>query len=213
MKTLLLLIFVILFCPSLSRAAATSKDSDQRILTDLGTFLPSFYWVMLQNDDAEPKNQKVLGMNDEVLAKVSQSFFKNLNLEGTGKLLDGRVLNFGKRIKLPDGSMEIRYRVCPKDAPYGYGYEDRALLPFHTIAVDPKVIPLDSKIYIPEVKGAVLPDGSIHDGIFHALDIGAAIQDKRIDIFTAFGDQSSVFEAVGVIHMRPVHVYLVGQGE
>lgn len=44
-------------------------------------------------------------------------------------------------------------------------------LPGHTIAVDPKVIPLGSKVFVEGL------------GIFTADDIGGAIKGRRIDIF------------------------------
>ena len=78
-----------------------------------------------------------------------------------------------------------------------------------SVAVDPKVIPIPSRVYIPAAKGAALPDGSIHDGYFEAVDIGDAIQNQRIDVFTAMGDQSAVFEKHGLSNMKPTAVYLV----
>ncbi len=56
---------------------------------------------------------------------------------------------------------------------------------------------------------ARLPDGSIHDGYFEAIDIGAAIQNKRIDIFTAMGDQSEFFKRHGLTNMKATAVYKV----
>ena len=44
--------------------------------------------------------------------------------------------------------------------------------PYRTIAVDPKVIPYGSVVYIPEYKA-----------LFRAEDTGSAIKGKRIDIF------------------------------
>ena len=44
--------------------------------------------------------------------------------------------------------------------------------PYHTLAVDPKVIPYGSKVYIPSF-----------NKIFIAEDCGSAIKGKKIDIF------------------------------
>lgn len=68
---------------------------------------------------------------------------------------------------------------------------------------------IPSKIYIPAAKGTVLPDGSVHDGYFEAVDVGDAIQNQRIDVFTAFGDQSAPFENHGFSNMKATAVYLV----
>lgn len=174
-------------------------------LVKVGDLKPTFYWVALEPDDGVAKTIDLKDINDQVILSVSPTFYKGLRLEGTGRLLDGRVINFHKRV-----GEDIKWRFCPLDtAPYGYGLEDYALRPFHSVAVDPNVIPIPSLVYIPAAKGAPLPDGSIHDGYFEAVDIGSAIQDKRIDIFTAMGDQSQVFERWGLTNMKATAVYRV----
>ena len=54
--------------------------------------------------------------------------------------------------------------------------------PYRTIAVDPKVIPYGSIIYIPEYKA-----------LFKAEDTGSAIKGKRIDIFLSNEDECKEF--------------------
>lgn len=182
---------------------------DAQKMKRLGTFKPSFYWIAIEPDDALPKTVPILDEEGGVIAMISDKFMKTLALEGTARLHDGRIVNFKTRIIKPDGTKEIRYRVCGPEAPFGMGYGENPLIPFKTLAVDTSVIPIGSRIYIPAARGALLPDGSRHDGYFHALDIGDAIQSKRIDVFTSFGDQSHVFGTVGMAHMKPVEVFLV----
>lgn len=170
----------------------------------IGDLKPTFYWVALETNDGQPKSNDLLDIDGNVIAKAGGKFFAGIRMEGTGRLLDGRVINFQARV-----GKEIRWRVCPASAPFGYGLEDYVLKPFHSVAVDPNVVPIPSKVYIPSAKGAVLPDGSIHDGYFEAVDIGDAIQDQRIDIFTAMGDQSAVFEKHGLTNMTATAVYLI----
>ncbi len=170
----------------------------------IGELKPTFYWVALETKDGQAKNNPLKDVHNEVLANVSAHFYKTIRMEGTGRLLDGRVINFHVR-----AGKEIRWRRCPASAPYGYGLENYALKPFHSVAVDPKVIPIPSRVFIPAAKGIKLPDGSTHDGYFEAVDIGDAIQNQRIDVFTAMGDQSAVFERHGFSNMKAVAVYLV----
>lgn len=173
-------------------------------LTKIGDLKPTFYWVALEGNDGQARDNPLKDMDGHVLAHVSTKFLAGLKMEGTGKFLDGRVINYHGRI-----NGEIRWRWCPPSAPYGYGLEDYVLKPFKSVAVDPQVVPIPSKIYIPAAVGARLPDGSLHDGYFEAIDIGAAIQNKRIDMFTSYGDQSIVFSRHGVTNMKPLEVYLV----
>lgn len=173
-------------------------------LKKIGDLKPTFYWVALETDDGLAKVNDLLDVNGNVLAKVGSKFYAGIRMEGTGRTLDGRIINFHVRV-----GGDIRWRVCPPSAPYGYGLEDYVLKPFRSVAVDPKVVPIPSRVYIPQAKGTVLPDGSIHDGYFEAVDIGDAIQDQRIDVFTAMGDQSTVFERHGLSNMKATAVYLV----
>ena len=54
--------------------------------------------------------------------------------------------------------------------------------PYHTLAVDPKVIPYGSKVYIPSF-----------NKIFIAEDCGGAIKGKKIDIFLPTRDDCITF--------------------
>lgn len=173
----------------------------------VGDLKPTYYWIALEEASNDPRSKVLLGPTGEVLARVTEKFHRDIRMEGTGLLLDGRLINFWGWVETPSGR-EIRYRVCGPDAPYGYGYEDRKLVPFRSVAVDPNVVPLDSDIFIPAAVGTPLPDGTTHDGHFRAIDIGGAIQNLRIDIFTSFGDQSRVFINHGMSNMRPLAVYV-----
>ncbi len=173
-----------------------------------GNYKPTFYWVGMEQPSNAPRNKPLYGMDESVLVWVTERFWRKIRLEGTGRMLDGRVLNFGAWRNLPGGGRDILFREVDPYSPYGYGYEDRPLVPFRSIAVDPRKIPLDTEIYIPQARGAVLPDGAIHNGYFKAVDVGQAIQELRIDVFTAFGDQSRVFRANGLRNMVATPVYI-----
>lgn len=192
-----------------SSAAFSADPPAPGQMRDLGLFRPSYYWVALETNDGQPKTEDLLDLDGNRMVTVSKKFHAELRMEGTGRLLDGRLINFKARVPKPDGSMEVRWRWCGPEAPYGYGFEDYILLPFRSAAVDPTVVPLGSKLYIPAARGARLPDGTVHDGYFHAIDIGSAITDRKIDLFTAYGNQAAVFERHGMETGKMTHVYLV----
>lgn len=191
------------FLASAAHAQAPLYDLPPN-LKKIGDLRPTFYWVAMETNDGQAKNNPLLDVNGNVLANVSNKFLAGLRMEGTGKLLDGRIINFHTKV-----GNEIRWRICPADAPYGYGLQEYVLKPFHSVAVDPNVVPIPSRVYIPAAKGAVLPDGTIHDGYFEAVDIGDAIQNQRIDVFTSYGDQSALFERHGLTNMTATGVYRV----
>jgi len=80
-----------------------------------------------------------------------------------------------------------RTRFIAASAPFGHGVRGMALVPYRSVAVDPKTIAFGSVLYIPAARGTVvtLPDGRrvSHDGYFFAADRGGAIKRKHIDVF------------------------------
>lgn len=59
-----------------------------------------------------------------------------------------------------------------------------------TVAVDTRVIPKRSVLFIKETVGLPMPDGSVHDGYWYASDTGGAIKGQKIDLFTGHGSSS-----------------------
>jgi 3D (Asp-Asp-Asp) domain-containing protein len=59
-----------------------------------------------------------------------------------------------------------------------------------TAAVDRRLIPKGSVLFIKETVGLMMPDGHRHDGYWYASDTGGAIKGKRIDLFTGYSAAS-----------------------
>ncbi|ODT61934.1 MAG: hypothetical protein ABS77_08390 [Phenylobacterium sp. SCN 69-14] len=59
-----------------------------------------------------------------------------------------------------------------------------------TVAVDTKVIPRRTRLFIKETVGLPMPDGTAHDGYWYATDTGGAIKGQKIDLFTGHGSSS-----------------------
>lgn len=59
-----------------------------------------------------------------------------------------------------------------------------------TAAVDAKLIPKRTVLFIKETVGLPMPDGTRHDGYWYASDVGGAIKGPRIDLFTGKGASS-----------------------
>jgi 3D (Asp-Asp-Asp) domain-containing protein len=119
----------------------------------------------------------------EPIAEVSREFASQLALQGTGKLRDGRVLNIW-------GACKCERSPCFKvtEAQWGTGGSGRALQPFRSVAVDPKLIKLGSLLYVPILEGRLMPGrapwgGFVHDGCVVADDVGGGIKDKQLDLF------------------------------
>ncbi len=78
-----------------------------------------------------------------------------------------------------------------------------------TVAVDPKVIPRRTVIFIKETVGLSMPDGSKHDGYWYASDIGGAVKGLKLDLFSGFGAAS--MKALGGIDLTSLSVSKVGE--
>ena len=59
-----------------------------------------------------------------------------------------------------------------------------------TAAVDGIHVPRRTILFIKETVGLPMPDGSRHDGYWYASDVGGAIHNGRIDLFTGQGAAS-----------------------
>ncbi len=165
-------------------------------------FRNTYYYSVQESDYTQfPANASLYDVSGNILARVSAPFKKQILIEGSGKLLDGRVVNYAAYI-----NKETRFHVTPH--PHGHGIGDCPLIPFHTAAVDPYRIPLGSIISIDETVGMRLPDGSIHDGLWKAEDIGSAIKKDRIDLFVGDGDQGLILEKAGITNLKPLNIHI-----
>jgi 3D (Asp-Asp-Asp) domain-containing protein len=117
------------------------------------------------------------------IADVSRDFAAQLELQGTGKLRDGRVLNIW-------GACPCERKPCFKvtENKWGTAGTGKPLQPFRTVAVDRTLIKLGSLLYIPLLEGRTVPGrapwgGFVHDGCVVADDTGGGIKGKQIDLF------------------------------
>ena len=132
-----------------------------------GRALVTFYWLI---DESAPRYRGKAGaeLNDvrgRVIARTSVRFRNDLIREGSGHLRDGRTVAYDRRLHGTN-----RFRIVQSE--YGVGQLGCALVPYRTVAVDPHFVKLGTTISIPQLKGAHLPDGTIHDGIIVAIARG-----------------------------------------
>ncbi len=78
-----------------------------------------------------------------------------------------------------------------------------------TVAVDPKVIPRRTVIFIKETVGLTMPDGAKHDGYWYASDIGGAVKGLKLDLFSGVGAAS--MKALRGVDLTSLSVSTVGQ--
>lgn len=76
-----------------------------------------------------------------------------------------------------------------------------------TVAIDSKLIPKRSVLFIKETVGLKMPDGSAHDGYWYASDSGGAIKGQRIDLYTGASARSmSIVRGINLASLSAVKV-------
>lgn len=162
---------------------------------DLG-FALRFYWLAREDDYHDPHSDARIGRGKTVspfswvdlytkegyfFARVPERFAWSLRMEGSGLMMDGRVVNY--KGECPYGYGTCFEQLDIKEHPFGRGAGKRPLIPFKSVAVDRNVIAIGEPLYIPEFDGLELPDGSIHDGCVRADDTGGGIKKRKMDFF------------------------------
>ena len=156
-----------------------------------------FYWLSLEADYAEsvsnnvprggacalPANRwvELYTQDGYFFGRVPERYACSLKLEGSGLLRDDRVVNYTGPCKFGYGTCFEQLDVA--EHPFGRGNKGRPLIPFKSVAIDPRLVPIGEPLYIPEFDGLVLPDGSIHDGCVRADDTGGGIKKRKMDFF------------------------------
>ncbi|MFT4911851.1 MAG: 3D (Asp-Asp-Asp) domain-containing protein [Brevundimonas sp.] len=82
-------------------------------------------------------------------------------------------------------------------------------IPMRTVAVDPRVIPRRTRLFIRETVGLRLADGTVHDGYWYASDTGGAIKGAKVDLYTGHG-RASMQPAMG-LNMRTLSIAEAGR--
>jgi 3D (Asp-Asp-Asp) domain-containing protein len=151
---------------------------------ELGSFQLTYYWLA---SETRPDGEQIELQTKQckTIARVSEAFAKNIRMEGSGVLGDGRVITLA-------GGCECGapcYRLADRSHRFGTGASARPLSPFRSVAVDPRLVRLGSMLYIPELDGMVMPGpapwgGFVHDGCVMADDRGGGIKGRQLDLFT-----------------------------
>jgi 3D (Asp-Asp-Asp) domain-containing protein len=173
----------------------------------LGAFQLTYYWVTTEEEFSGPKDTDLYDSSCTLLATVPSDFADSLAIEGTGRLIDGRVIN-------TDGSCGCATSPCYLEVdaahPWGYGVQNKALVPYRSFAVDKDEIAYGTKLYVEELDGVSVPGdapwgGFVHDGCVSADDTGGGIVGKHVDWFVALKASYSTLD--GVLGLNDVTVH------
>lgn len=121
-----------------------------------------------------PKNMKLLDIKNNLIKMVSKITYNKFREEGTGILENGIIVNLGAN--------NNRFEIVNKNKyMFGIGSNNNPLTPFISIANND--LPLNTKLYIKELDGLVLPNNKTHNGCVRIDDNGYGLKNCHIDFF------------------------------
>ena len=162
----------------------------------LGRFKVTYYWAVDEAEYPTSRSSPLYLADGQLLGRFSSAFVKAFRVEAAACLKDGRRISYMKRAN----------RVEVVDQFLGCG--GHTLADLRSIAVDPRLIPLGSVVYIPQAENVTV-DGQTLGGVFYAHDVGAAIKGKHIDIFVGRKQNMDVFTSAGMGSSSGVDVYIL----
>lgn len=175
-----------------------SESEKERYITATIYHIPLFDLI-----DNECANSDSIDLQDRYgrsFVKTCRKVYKSCLMQGTCQVSylgqDGRIhkilLNVDK--KMDDGRRSFK-NINDSICKYGIGaatdskqsYALMCLEPYYSVAADLSIYSLGDVIYIPHLKGLLLPNGKKHDGFVVVRDTGEAIKGKgRFDFFVGF---------------------------
>ena len=162
----------------------------------LGRFKVTYYWAVEEAEYPTSRSSPLYLADGQLLGRFSSAFVKAFRVEAAACLKDGRRISYMKRAN--------RVEVVDRFLGCG-GY---SLAELKSIAVDPRLIPLGSVVYIPQAENVAV-DGQTLGGVFYAHDIGSAIKGKHIDIFVGRKKNMDAFSSAGMGGTSGVDVYIL----
>lgn len=173
------------------QSAKTAQSSDPNVRL-------TYYWITYQT----PKDQgnvELRSCNGKILhGTASKKFAQTIRMEGSGHLLNGKMLNLGD-CNCGDGTNTFH---CfddiskEKNAPFGYGVNSIPLIPFVSVANNDKSRAVGTWLYAADFDGLKLPNGKVHNGCLQKVDsIGRGGTENHIDFFAMTEADYAKFDA------------------
>lgn len=175
-----------------------SDEEKKHLATTTLYYIEQFDNSQISNcTEADKKN--LLTRKNQLLVRVCKKIFDSCLMEGTCLV---SIKNKMALINV-DGTVNSirRFRdITGNECKFGRGassdalkmYKSMCVDPFYSVAADLKIYHLGDVIYLPVVRGTVLPNGDIHDGYFIVRDTGGGIDGEgRFDFFTGLFTSST----------------------
>lgn len=125
--------------------------------------------------DLKDGDVPIMDRKGNIIANITEHSRKRLNMEGTGRLEDGRVVNVDKFV---NGSWN--YIIMTSRTPFGIGIRGEALVPWVSLAHHKQQLRTHSlfgrSVIIPSLMGYKDPEEHVVSGAFKIHDIGGGLR-------------------------------------
>lgn len=177
----------------------------------IGPHEMTYYWLASEAEHPGPNVEALYTSECSTIATVSSDFADALRLEGSGRLSDGRVLNYWGACGCANSPCFFEVDAA---APWGLGVQSLPLRPFRSIAVNTSDFSIGQSIYVEELDGLDMPGdpdyGQFrHDGCVTATDIGGGIGTGHIDFFAGLREHYLTLDAL--VGAETVTIYAGGE--
>ncbi|ORE05314.1 hypothetical protein BCV72DRAFT_141957 [Rhizopus microsporus var. microsporus] len=180
-------ILAIIFCVLLSMVTSQPLIRPRGLKGCYKKATLTMYWIPKEGDPDMLNNGKVVKLtgsktkklkttDGDTIAKVSKVTYEKFQMEGTGLLKNGVMVNL-------DHGDDTFLKVDRGDHPYGLGGDDdNSLVPWVSVASND--VDVGTKLYVKELDGVKLPDGKTHNGCVRVDDEGWSFGGCQLDFFT-----------------------------
>jgi 3D (Asp-Asp-Asp) domain-containing protein len=177
-----------------SASAKVLTEAEKKIFATTTLYYVETFSEVDVNNCSDTLKVNMLDRQGQILIRACKKVFDSCSMEGTCQVsiqnkmtmlnVDGRLQNI-RRFRNITGN-ECKYgRGASSDGKNSY--KNMCVDPFYSVAADFSIYHLGDVIYLPSVRGTVLPNGQIHDGYFVVRDNGGGINGYgRFDFFTGF---------------------------
>lgn len=149
-----------------------------------GLILPTVYFkpVIKLTEQVCPPSEKrdVLDKDGNSLVKLCEHSYKECLMQGSCLIKDKKSFSINHLNKAEGAQRFFIDEICE----FGQGVASSCLDPYFTVAADMEIYQAGDVIYIPAMKGALLPNKQLHTGFFIVRDTGDHIKGPgRFDFF------------------------------
>jgi hypothetical protein len=164
------------------------------------------YWSFeVEADYPGPDDAVLSSQSCDPLANVPVEFVDRLCITGSGRLVEGSVVNFDGTCTCGHPCLRTGTTACfvlldPAQFPWGMGAASTPIVPLRSLTVDESLIEHGTVLYTPTWDGVEFPardgvGGFVHDGCFRADDAGYGITGHMVALAAGPATMFSWLEA------------------